>query len=163
MNANVIQRLEVPYHHTDHPARHTHHPLHFRSHAMSRRQFVRTALGTFAVGAAWGSGMCKTAFALASRSGTPLPIPGGTPALGGGYHVFAPGSVGFDPVDAEPITITDFNGFIGLGYLSGTVTQTNTSTSEVLTLPFVESDMRFMKGVYRGTDGGIHQGAFALV
>jgi hypothetical protein len=30
-------------------------------------------------------------------------------------------------------------------------------------LPFVDSDMRFMKGVFRGTDGRIHQGAFALV
>jgi len=36
-------------------------------------------------------------------------------------------------------------------------------TGEVLTLPFVNSDMRFMKGVFRGTDERIHHGAFALV
>jgi hypothetical protein len=85
--------------------------------------------------------------------------------LGGTFHVFGPGptGMGLDPIDAEPITITDFNGFAGLAYISGTVTQTNTSTGEVLTLPFLDSDMRFMKGVYRGTDGSIHQGAFALV
>jgi hypothetical protein len=65
--------------------------------------------------------------------------------------------------DAEPATITDFNGFVGVARISGTVTRTNTATGEVLTLPFVNSDMRFMKGVFRGTDGRIHQGAFALV
>ena len=30
-------------------------------------------------------------------------------------------------------------------------------------LPFVNSDMRFMQGVFRGTDGKVHQGAFAFV
>jgi hypothetical protein len=75
--------------------------------------------------------------------------------------VFAPGL--FDSVETEPSTITDFNGFFGLAFISGMVTRTNVVTGEVLTLPFVESDMRFMKGVFRGTDGGVHQGAFALV
>ena len=70
---------------------------------------------------------------------------------------------GIDPVDAEPATITDFNGFVGLAYISGTVAQTNPATGEVRRLPFVNNDMRFMKGVFRGTDGQIHQGAFALV
>jgi hypothetical protein len=68
-----------------------------------------------------------------------------------------------DPVDAEPSTITDFNGFVGLAYISGTVTRTNTATGEVLTSPFVNSDMCFMKGVFRGTDGRLHHGAFAFV
>jgi hypothetical protein len=68
-----------------------------------------------------------------------------------------------DPVDAEPSTITDFNGFVGLAYLSGTVTRTNTTTGEVQTFPFANSDMRFMKGVFRGTDGRLHHGAFAFV
>jgi len=162
MNANLIQRLEVPY-------RHTHHPLHLRSHAMSRRQFVRAAVGTFAVGAAFSTGFMKPVLAFAGQGSfvPPLPIPGGSPALGGTFHVFGPGPTGvagaLDPIDAEPITVNDFNGFAGLSYISGTVTQTNTSTGEVLTLPFLTSDMRFMKGVYRGTDGRIHQGAFALV
>jgi hypothetical protein len=75
--------------------------------------------------------------------------------------VFGPG--GIDPVDAEPATITDFNGFVGLAYISGEVTRTNTETGEVLTIPFVNSDMRFMRGVFQGTDGEMHQGAFAYV
>ena len=39
----------------------------------------------------------------------------------------------------------------------------NTKTGEVLRLPFVNSDMRFMQGVFRGTDGKVHRGAFAFV
>jgi hypothetical protein len=66
-------------------------------------------------------------------------------------------------MDAEPVTITNFNGFMGLAYISGMVTRTNTSTGEVLTLPFVQSDMRFMKGNFRGADGRVQKGAFALV
>jgi len=172
MNANVIQRLEVPYRHIYHPpASHTHNPLHLSSHAISRRQFVRAAMGTFAVGAAFSTGVIKPVLAFGGQGSLvpPVPIPGGSPTLAGIFHnlfhVFGPGpaGIGLDPIDAEPITITDFNGFIGLAYLNGTVTQTNTVTSEVQTLPFIASDMRFMKGVSQGTDGRIHQGAFALV
>jgi len=108
-----------------------------------------------------GTGFWKPGLALGSQSSSPVPIPGATPVLGGVFHVFGPAA--FDPIDAEPSTITDFNGFDGLAYLSGQVTQTNTATGEVRTLPFVDSDMRFMKGVFRGTDGKIHHGAFALV
>ena len=50
-----------------------------------------------------------------------------------------------------------------LAYISGEVTRTQTTTGEVRTLPFVDSDLRFMKGFYRGTDGRFHQGAFAFV
>jgi hypothetical protein len=89
------------------------------------------------------------------------PHPWRDPVLGGAFHGFGPGLI--DPVDAEPATITDFNGFVGLAYVSGTVTRTNTATGEERTLPFVNSDMRFMKGVFRGTDGRIHHGAFAFV
>jgi hypothetical protein len=78
--------------------------------------------------------------------------------------VFAPApTAGFDPIDAEPITITNFNGFVGLSYTSGMVTQTNTKSGEVLRLPFVDSDMRFMQGDFRGADGRVHEGTFALV
>jgi hypothetical protein len=139
--------------------RHGHH--HIWSRALSRREFGRAALGTLAVSAALSTGLWSPARALASQSGTPIPIPGATPALGGDFHVFGP--AGIDPIDAEPSTITDFNGFIGLAYLDGRVTQTNNSTGEVRTLPFHFTDMRFMKGTFKGTDGDTHKGAFALV
>jgi len=43
------------------------------------------------------------------------------------------------------------------------VTQNNNKTGEKSRLPFVGSDMRFMQGLYKGQDGRMHQGAFALV
>ena len=68
-----------------------------------------------------------------------------------------------DPIDAEPATITDFSGFVGLAYLNGTVRKINTTTGEIRTLPFLNTDMRFMKGVFCDTEGQLRQGAFALV
>jgi len=96
-----------------------------------------------------------------AASFAPVPIPGGTPALGGAYHVFGPAA--FDPPDAEPATINNLDASVGLAYVSGMVTQTNTKTGEELRLPFVDSDMRFMQGVFRGTDGKVHHAAFAFV
>jgi hypothetical protein len=95
------------------------------------------------------------------KSVAPVPIRGGTPKLGGGFHVFGPGTL--DPTDAEPSTITDFHGFVGIGFINGTVQRTNKHTGEVRTLPMISSDMRFMTGIFRGVDGRIHDGAFALV
>lgn len=129
--------------------------------AMSRRQFTRAAASAAAFGATLGSGLSLPGLASPHHSLEPKPIPGGTPSLGGGFHVFGPGLL--DPADAEPASITDFNGFIGLAFISGMVTQTNKKTNEVRTLPFVNSDMRFMKGVFRGTDGLTRHGAFAFV
>lgn len=128
---------------------------------LSRRQFTRTAAGTAVVSATLGSALWTPAVAAPKGAFAPVPIPGGSPFLGGSYHVFGPAA--FDPVDAEPITITNFNGFAGLAYVSGMVTQTNTKTSEKARYPFVNSDMRFMQGNFRGTDGLIHQATFAFI
>ena len=138
--------------HQDIPARRLPVPI-------SRRQFARTAAGS-AFAATVGSRLW-TPSPVEAASFAPVPIPGGTPALGGAYHVFGPAA--FDPIDAEPATITNLNAKVGLAYVSGMATQTNTKTGEVLRLPFVNSDMRFMQGVFRGTDGKVHPGAFAFV
>jgi len=128
--------------------------------SLSRRQFLKTA-GTVMLGSALGPGLLRPSLAPAQSPGSPVPIPGGTPVLGSAFHLFGPGII--DPPDAEPSSITDFDGFVGLTYVTGTVTRTNTVTHEVRTLPFVNSDMRFMKGVFRGQDGKMHNGAFAFV
>jgi len=129
---------------------------------MSRRSFGRFIAGTAAVGAAVGTGLLRPeAAAAAPGTFAPVPIPGGSPVLGGSYHVFGPGLI--DPVDAEPITVTNFDGFIGLAYLNGMVTQTNKQTGETDRYPFLNSDMRFMTGNFWGTDRRMHQGTFALV
>jgi hypothetical protein len=137
---------------------------HHKRHVMSRRQFARTAAGTAITGAVVGAGIWKPKTVAAAAPTDPIPIPGGTPALGGGFHTFGPTPDGsFDPIDAEPSTITDFNGFVGLAYIDGMVTRRNTRTGEVRVFPTLGSDMRFMSGVYRGMDGKLHHGAFALV
>jgi hypothetical protein len=95
----------------------------------------------------------------------PTPIPGGNYFLGSPgplFHVFAPGAGTF-PVDQEPITITDFDGFIGLAFISGMVTETNTTTGAQRKIPFTNADMRFMQGLFIDTNGQERQGTFALV
>jgi hypothetical protein len=61
----------------------------------------------------------------------------------------------------DPSSINDFNGFVGEADVQGTGTGTNPDGSTE-TLLF-DTDIRFMSGVYRGVDGGIHKGTFGLV
>src|SRR5258707_13163998 len=139
----------------------THHDIPARRFPVpvSRRQFARTAAGS-AFAAAVGSRLWTPSLVEAA-SFAPVPIPGGTPALGGAYHVFGPAA--FDPSDAEPPTINNLAASVGLAYVSGMGPQTNTKTGEELCFPFVDSYMRFMQGVFRGTDGNVHPGTFAFV
>jgi hypothetical protein len=134
-----------------------------RPSSITRRQFAGAAAGTAVLGGALGSSLFRPALADTRASFAPVPIPGGSPydGLNGMFHFFGPNSI--DPIDAEPSTITNLNGFVGLAYIDGTVTQTNTQTGEALRLPTIHSDMRFMQGEFRGADGRIHHGSFALV
>jgi hypothetical protein len=132
-----------------------------RPPSMTRRQFAGAVAGTVVLGSAFSSSLLTPGLADTRASFAPVPIPGGSPALGGSFHVFGPNAI--DPIDAEPITITNLNGFVGLAYISGMMTRTNTQTGETLRLPFTNSDMRFMQGDFRGADGRVHQGTFALV
>ena len=134
-----------------------------RARGLSRRRFIQTSGGIVVAGAALGHQILRPQ-AVHAAGDDPLPIPGGTPALGGAFHIFGPTPDGsFDPIDAEPATITNFNGVVGLAYVTGTVTRTQISTGATDRLPFKSSDMRFMQGVYRGVDGKPRQGAFALI
>jgi len=125
-----------------------------------------TAAGVASVATAATLGLGR-GIANAVEPGIPNPIPGGSPGLAAAFgelfHVYAPGVPGLDDFNAEPATITDFEGTVGLAYISGNVRRTNRVTGESLDLPFVESDMRFMKCIFRGTDGRRHGGAFALI
>lgn len=132
-----------------------------RQPSMTRRQFARAAAGTAVLRGALGSRLIAPALAETRASFAPVPIPGGTPVLNGTYHFFGPNLI--DPIDAEPITINNLNGFVGLSFTSGMVTRTNTQTGETLRLPFMGNDMRFMQGEFRGADGRLHEGTFALV
>ena len=148
---------------------------------LSRRQFVGSTAGSLVAAAGLGSlvAACgraddgfltspispRSSLAKAAEQAAPVPIPGGTPLLGGGYHVWAPAppAAGLDSMDAEPATITNFNGFVGLAYINGMVTRRNRVTGETVELPFLGSDMRFMTGVYRGDDGRVRRGTFGFI
>src|SRR5262249_13989898 len=127
-------------------------------YALSRRQFLGSAAGAAGLALGWMPGLAR-----AGGPGDPVPIPGGFTAGGVLFHVFAPGAPGLDPVDADPATITDFHGFVGLAFINSTVTEINTKTGERRQLPSNGSDMRFMQGVFRDTQGRVRQGTFALV
>jgi hypothetical protein len=131
------------------------HP-HFWQRALSRRQLFGAAAG--ATGGAVGAQLLLPTLALAhekeagkkDRSSPPRPIPGGTtlgPTL---FHFFLPGH------GAEPSSITDFHGVIGLAALGGMGHDSGGSK------PF-DLDARFFKGLFVGADGKHHHGTFGFV
>jgi hypothetical protein len=132
-----------------------------RGRPLSRRHFVRAATGALAAGAALTSGVWTPLSAKEREHehdpANPVPIPIGS----FGFHVNAPAFL--DPVDADPSTITDFRGFTGLAYISGMVSRTDRRTHAKVELPFLSSDMRFMRGEYRGFDGRVRRGTFGFI
>lgn len=128
--------------------------------AVSRRELARGGLAAALAGAGTAPAIAAKKPAI-NWTFAPVPIPGATPALGGHYHLFGPSLI--DPQDAEPATITNFQGVVGLALINGMVTQTNTRTGEQQQLPFLDTDMRFMKGTFVGTDGKTQQGTFAFL
>ena len=119
---------------------------HFWERAFSRRQFLSAAAlagGTAVTSSAW---MPVLAEAAAPGPGTPKPI-SGTVAPGAPFHVFLPGT------GAEPSTIGDFNGSVAIADVEGT-------GGGGLTFG---ADMRFMTGIFRGTDNRIHSGTFGFI
>jgi hypothetical protein len=129
-----------------------HHP----HHEVSRRAFLRGSAG--AAGLLLGSGLLQQLPAGAAPPGTgqPRPIPGGITVGGRTFHLFLPGP------GAEPATITDLNGFSGVAVLDGTWAATGSPTGGV-SAGVWEADMRFMKGLFVGTDGRRRQGAFGFI
>jgi hypothetical protein len=139
---------------------------HFWDRALSRRQLLgRTAgLAGLAVGSSFGLPVVANASTL--ESGGPRPIPGGTVIDGLGlFHFYFPtannpvGST--DTIESghgDPSTITDFNGFIGVGdWGPGTGKDGHGTTL------YWAADLRFMDGEFVDLDGHRDVGAFAFV
>jgi hypothetical protein len=129
--------------------------LHHARHVLSRRALIG---GAAAAGASLGSGLLwPVAGSAAARPTQPAPKPttATTTVNGVAFHFdfFGPG--------VDPSSITDFNGFVGVADVRGKGTATNPDGSTE-TLLF-DTDMRFMKGVYVGVDGAVHQGTFGFV
>lgn len=126
---------------------------HFWERALSRGRFVKVAAGT--TGAILGADLLPLlARAAPPSNATPKPIPGGFTIGDTTYHVLGgPG--------AEPSSITDFNGVVGIAFVMGTGTGTSTSNGSESLL--FDSDMRFMTGEYVAVDGHHYQGTFGFV
>jgi hypothetical protein len=126
--------------------------------AISRRRFGLGALGTTLVAAPAAAAQEQERRQQLHWTFAPVPVTGGTPGLSpkGAYHIFGgPGE--------EPSSIGNFKGSVGIALIDGTVTRTNVKTGKQQLLPFTDTDMRFMTGTFRGTDGQEHPGTFGFV
>ena len=155
----IISQRDPPVDGQSHSDHHYVGHTHFWERAMlSRRQFIKASAG--ATGAVLSSGLWIPAVAHAwGGQVPPRPIPGGIQPFGPGtevFHVFLPGH------GAEPSTITDFHGSIGIAEIQGTGTASDTRTGATTPLLF-DTDTRFMKGVYIGVDGKKHSGTFGFI
>jgi hypothetical protein len=137
---------------------------HHGHHRWSRRQFLQASgllLGAVAAGLPWGGG---TALAAKPGSGIPSQLPDGSPVFGLEIPWFSPAEVdpftgAFDPV-ANPTTIWDFNGALGLIEADGMSDPNHNSNGVARRW---SCDVRFMTGVFRDRAGRTQQGTFCLL
>ena len=126
---------------------------------LSRRRFLRVSAG--ATGLVMASGAWTPALASTCE---PRPIPHTLDPDGPGglapIHLLIPGLV--HGADADPATITDFNGQLGYAIIDGTGTRTDLVTG-MQTQNGFEVDLRFMKGEFVSADCRHCHGAFALI
>lgn len=130
-------------------------PLDVAASRLSRRQLLQRS--AVVLGGTAGVGLLDPTSVFGRTVGAPRPIPGGFDVSfnivpsGAFIHVIPPG-IGF-----EMSTITDFNGVIG-----GSETRGTAHGSDGTTYSF-DTDMRFMRGVYVGLDGRVHNGSFGFI
>ena len=137
---------------------------------VDRRSFLLGAAVALAA-----AGLVQTAWPSPAQAASgpvalPQPIAGGLPiGLPAPYdliHIWLPG----DPsvtlpfsgltlmgLDVEPITITDFDGAVAMGYFIGSASGTDGVEYGL------EFDLRVAEGAYIGADGSDHSGLFAMV
>jgi hypothetical protein len=141
---------------------------------LSRRKFFGRA--GVATGAMLSFRMTKKAQAdngaLPGLCDFPVPIPHINIPPPGGSHSYFPGPIsgaafptdpsGAHPEGRDPSLIFNFKGFVGQGDfdLSGTGTDLNTGKSAPYTF---HADMRFMDGVFVGTDETERKASFAFI
>jgi hypothetical protein len=134
-----------------------------RAGGWSRGKFLRSTAGAAAIGAAASVGLLRPGRALAGPGiGLVEPIPSTLEFFPGvESHVLAPPD--FLGPDSDPATVYNFQGDSALAYINGTCDRRNRKTGETRELPYLFSDMRFMKGAFRGHDGHIRNGSFGFV
>ena len=129
---------------------------HYARHGFSRRAFIGGAAAV-ATGASLGTGVQWPAAgsATALSNAAPRPTPNTTTINGVSFHF-----VSFGP-GVDPSSITDFKGSVGVADVrgKGTAEYPDGRTETLL----IDTDMRFMQGVYVGQDGAVHNGTFGFV
>ena len=117
---------------------------------LTRRQFIGTSAAATAgalTAPAWLPAL------VAADANDPTPIPQ-TVFPGAPFHVQLPGT-------GEPISITNFEGVVGVAAVGGQGTATNPATGATERLNF-DVDNRFMKGRYVGASGQTYHATFAF-
>jgi len=141
--------------------------------AMSRRSFFGRAAGAGSA-VLLSSGVPAKLWAdnACGLCDFPLPIPHINVPPPGGAHFYFAGPVdgsavatdpsGAHPEGRDPSVIFNFSGFIGQADMKLTGTGTDLTTGATAPYQF-HTDMRFMDGVFVGTDGIQRKAAFAFV
>jgi TAT (twin-arginine translocation) pathway signal sequence len=137
---------------------------HFWERALSRREFLGTALAT---GAALSlPGLVPVIAEASDGSALPNPIRGGTQMGPFFKHFYFPTLM--NPIGATKVvengtgdgaTIRDFNGFIGVSEFP----PTGPASDPFFGGKFWAADIRFMKGQFVGQDNARHHGAVAFI
>lgn len=141
-----------------------HQQLHQEAHSrgLTRRQFLKMA--AVAIGASGATLLSRSALAAPPGSGLPEQIPYGSPVLESLFGLEIPFFLPFevDPfsgANADPSTIYNFNGSLGLLEADGVSDAEHNSDGVPRTWA---CDVRFMKGVFVDRDGNKQRGAFAF-
>lgn len=133
---------------------------HFCRAGVSRRKFLQDAAGVTACAATLGVSVARVDGAPASPGiGLVTPIPTTLDIAGRLVHVQAPPFTG---EDSDPSSVYDFEGIVGLAFISGQVDRTDRKTGETRTLPYAFNDMRFMQGRFEGRDGHVRNATFVF-
>jgi hypothetical protein len=140
------------------PRAHAAHHIHRAG--VPRRQFIQNAAGLTAFAAALGSSVSRLEGALAGPGiGLVTPIPATISIAGQEFHVQAPPFTG---VDTDPSSVYNFDGTVGIAFISGFVERTDRKTGQTRTLPYSFNDMRFMQGRFEGRDGHVRDATFVF-
>ena len=142
---------------------------------LSRRAFVARAAatsGALFLGSSIPAKLRAQEEGLPGLCDFPVPIPHINVPPPGGAHFYFQGPVsgapaptdpsGAHPEGRAPSVIFNFKGFVGEGDFNLSGTGTDLTTGQTAPYTF-HTDMRFMDGVFVGTDGVQRTGAFAFV
>jgi hypothetical protein len=142
---------------------------------LSRRSFFGRAAaagGTALVASSMPAKVWAQDEGLQGLCDFPVPIPHVNTPPPGGAHFYFPGPVsgaaaptdpsGAHPEGRDPSVIFNFKGFVGVGDFNLSGTGIDLDTGEKVPYQF-HTDMRFMQGVFVGTDGVQRRASFAFV